>query len=61
MASPAILFLALATEETDGVVGSEEAGLDAAQIFDAGSMADVLKPYSVADLAKLTGLSRRAI
>jgi hypothetical protein len=53
---------ALATaEETDGVVGGEEAGMDAAQVFDTGSMGETLKPYSVADLAKSTGLSRRAI
>ena len=43
------------------MVGSEEAGLDAAQVFDAGNVSETLRRYRVSDLMRVTGLPRRTI
>jgi hypothetical protein len=48
-------------EDTDGVVDGEEAGMDAAQIFDTGSVSELLQRYGVADLIRATGLPRRTL
>jgi hypothetical protein len=54
--------LALMTaEDTDGVVDGDEAGIDGAQVFDAGNLAETLQRYSVPDLVRMTGLPRRTI
>jgi len=51
----------MAAEDTDGVVGGDEAGMDGAQVFDAGNMAEALQLYRVSDLVLATGLPRRTI
>jgi hypothetical protein len=48
-------------EDTDGVVGGEEASADAAQEFDVGDVSELLQRYSVAELVRATGLPRRTI
>jgi hypothetical protein len=47
-----------AAEETDGAIGGREAGIDAAQMFDQGTLQETLSPWSVADLVRATGLKR---
>jgi len=41
-----------AAEESDGVLGGREAGIDTAQAFDHGSLQKTLSSWSVADLAR---------
>jgi len=48
-------------EETDGIIDGEEAGMDGAQVFDTGSVSEVLKRYTVADLMHATRLPRRTL
>jgi hypothetical protein len=48
-------------EETDGAIGGREAGIDAAQVFDEGSLEDTLSHWSVAELMQATGLPRSTI
>jgi hypothetical protein len=50
-----------AAEETDGVVGGEDAGMDGAQVFDTGDLSEILRRRRVADLIRTTGLPRRTI
>jgi hypothetical protein len=51
----------MTAEDTDGVVGGEEAGMDAAQVFDVGNFGETLQRYSVSDLARVTCLAHRTI
>jgi hypothetical protein len=50
-----------AAEETDGAIGGREAGIDAAQVFDHGTLQDTLSPWSVAQLTRVTDLKRSTI
>jgi hypothetical protein len=51
----------MAAEDTDGVIDGARVGMDGAQVFDVGNLADTLQQYSVADLVRATGLPRRTI
>jgi hypothetical protein len=51
----------MAAEDSDGIVDGDEARMDGAQVFDEGNLAETLQQYSVAELARVTGLPRRTI
>jgi hypothetical protein len=51
----------MAAEETDGVVEGGEAGMDGAQVFDVGSLQETLQRFSMAELVRATGVSRRTL